>query len=1033
MVRELLHADPRKQGANTEQWDGLDEQHQPVPAGSYTWKLLSTQGLKAEYLMTLGTNPKTPWDAWPGNHNGVWAVLQDESGVYFAGNGEGTPPLVKQTLDEKTAWTVPNWLEAWQGGVDLAVSGNNVLMLQGSGRIFPLDRKTGARGNAIDIIWEEKDRSFTPNLASTQILDMDARGETLVASYANHDAVRWLNPADGKVLDQAAVPEPLGVALAPDGKTLVISKDTVVSLSRENKTPAALITGLTAPWRLAVDQTNGDIFVAQGGSSQQVKKYSKDGKLLQTYGAEGGRPVNGLYNPANFRAVCNIAADGKGGFYVCEFGSAPRRTAHFDAEGKLLREWYGGQMYANFACADPSDPSLVWLDSNWGELIQAKVDYLNKTWKVLATYSFAGLGDGLIGSTYHGGGRWYVRRRNNETYLLREAGNQSIALVRVDEKAQKLTYVLNGLQNVDPNYLPPVVLKIREEEKAQAARQFIWADANADGHIQKSEIKFVSYMQVLADYLKSQPPKGATTAANLKAVSPTSLPSWGSPAQDKEIYDLLLWAARGVPYFADPGGPDLPMPADMNYGRTDNRSETFRWGDEQGNHYLERNVGGPTAFGQGFWSPRVGGNRVLKWDKTGKLLWEVGRHAPGSVAKPGEAKYLWRALGLAHGCIAVSDVEDFAAHVWDQDGLWVGRLLENPDLTAAPAIAYSNPVENFAGTLYENPKTGNVIYFAGGVNNSPVYRIRGWDQFERQTGTVTVSPAAAEQLAAVTAAETKRTDVAHLARLGTMTIDGSLADWKDVKPIEIKDGDATVAKVYLGWSRGQPDFTSGIYAAFDITTNKPWKTAATPQLAFQGGASVDLKMGPIDPPRKSAGPWDVRIVAAPVGVTAQSATPEGEKVDGEVAEGVTPIFEFAPFRDGWQDGLSFNWAPREKAPATYETGNGKITFARATQFKISYVPKWVYAFTKAKADGSGYIVEMRAPIGPLHAITVLPLDLYPGERFRLDLGLTLANPQGNHSVLRLNWQSKDSNDMATQDVYTESLLRPQNWGYAVLD
>src|SRR4051794_28033848 len=55
VVRELLHAARRAGGAHAEPWDGLNDAGQPASAGKYRWKLLATQGLTAEYLLTLGT------------------------------------------------------------------------------------------------------------------------------------------------------------------------------------------------------------------------------------------------------------------------------------------------------------------------------------------------------------------------------------------------------------------------------------------------------------------------------------------------------------------------------------------------------------------------------------------------------------------------------------------------------------------------------------------------------------------------------------------------------------------------------------------------------------------------------------------------------------------------------------------------------------------------------------------------------------------------------------------------------------------
>jgi flagellar hook assembly protein FlgD len=63
-VRTLRNAEPLEAGKHTIVWDGLDRNGQPAPAGDYTWKLLESQGLQAEYLMALGTGARRP-HRWP--------------------------------------------------------------------------------------------------------------------------------------------------------------------------------------------------------------------------------------------------------------------------------------------------------------------------------------------------------------------------------------------------------------------------------------------------------------------------------------------------------------------------------------------------------------------------------------------------------------------------------------------------------------------------------------------------------------------------------------------------------------------------------------------------------------------------------------------------------------------------------------------------------------------------------------------------------------------------------------------------------
>jgi len=219
-------------------------------------------------------------------------------------------------------------------------------------------------------------------------------------------------------------------------------------------------------------------------------------------------------------------------------------------------------------------------------------------------------------------------------------------------------------------------------------------------------------------------------------------------------------------------------------------------------------------------------------------------------------------------------------------------------------------------------------------------------------------------------------------------IDGHLKEWEGIEPLKILDGDELLANIYLGWSR------HGLWAAFDVFTDTPWKSASTIDLAFQGGAAVDLNIGPIEPDRTQAIPGDVRYVAAPIGNNNR-------------------LVEMMPLLPPGID-------DRQRNPVTYETDNGRITFDRVDALNNNLVA------VRQKEDGTGYIVEMRVPLPP-------PLMLRPGERFRLDASLILADQGGTHSVFRIPWHSTSSADRTTNDTYFESVLRPQNWGVVILD
>ena len=128
-VRTLRNAEPLVTGAHTVYWDGLGSEGRPVPQGEYTWKLLQSQGLQAEYLMALGTS--TGLNHWPGQHNGPISVACDGESVIVGGAPEGSPLLAKVGLDGKFHWNLPQF-RAPEAAVCTAVDGSRVYSLQSS-------------------------------------------------------------------------------------------------------------------------------------------------------------------------------------------------------------------------------------------------------------------------------------------------------------------------------------------------------------------------------------------------------------------------------------------------------------------------------------------------------------------------------------------------------------------------------------------------------------------------------------------------------------------------------------------------------------------------------------------------------------------------------------------------------------------------------------------------------------------------------------------------------------------------------------
>lgn len=1007
VVRELLHAAPRKKGANMEAWDGLDDAGQPVPAGQYTWKLLETQGLQAEYLFTLGINPKPDWEGWPGNHRAVTSLASDQQGLYvFNDGGEGGGMAVKLAwADEKRLWKIPHWYEVWCGMSSVGLLDGQIYMLQRNQKIYRADTEKGERNAGPWDVSMGDDVKVAAFACAYHVTDLDSGQGQIVLSYARHDKLRWIDPNDGKIIDEADVPEPYGVAIGEDGRVFVLSHDKVVSLSRKDKKLKEIIPKgqINAGFRLAVDAATGDILVAENRAvraearkmywrepsvsiplGQQVKRFSKDGKLRAAYGRVEGRRY-GLYESQDFDNIVDIATTPAGGFVICESESPPRRTAVFDNNGKLRREWYGAQMYGNWCQPDISDPTNVWLFSTFGGILHAKVDYAKKSWSVRATYDIGPLKDLFNPSIpelkpLHYNGQTYLATACIWPVIFRvdEPNRQLVPLVFADPNIGNSWNHMPNLPEASKKFLAEMVGERREQS-------LIWTrpDGGID-KLRKEDVRLSKWWNWTGGWSVDEnfnyffESYQTEEVMNLYRLSPVDWTKEGTPVYDFDqrqplACDLGRSESNHPRYPNHPCGPAGFMP------------------DGCGNYFAAYNTDNKTkAFGQGFWANRTGYNKIAKWDKDGKLLWAVGRHAASQAPAPGEAKYISRITGTPYGCVVANDMDNGMQHVWDEDGLWVGRLLDNPVEGTAPLSAYRlHGGENFGGSIFtvtkdmhiEGLNTGDVIFFLS-TNCNPVYRISGWDKFQRQSGKIELTQAVVTKVTA----STKADPPIRIPRLDEIKVDGDLGEWSKLEPLIIRDGKNERAKVWAAWN------PNGIFVAFDVNTTGPWKTAGTEQNAFQGGAEVDVCVGPAGD-RTVPGAGDVRYVAA--------AMPAGNC-----------IIEFMPV-------LSPKMTPQEKKPATYQTLNGKVDFDRVTALHGQPVS------VRNKPDGQGYIVEMQLPFRA-------PLEMRPGLRLRFEAACAIADPDGAKTIARFPWHSRSGDDQMVHDNFLEAQLRPQNWSLAIL-
>lgn len=186
-----------------------------------------------------------------------------------------------------------------------------------------------------------------------------------------------------------SVPNPQGMAMAPNGDLWVIVGSAVRRYTSLNSNPTWVSTtsGTSAPVSVAVHPTDNDsVYVADGGSSQTVKRFNAAGQQQWVHGKPGG-----WYNASNGPDVAPdpsgqrsfgfevgqrsnpvrhtpLAVQADGSFWIGDGATA--RLLHLTSTGTFIEQI--AYLTHNVACSvDPNNPSRVIAD----DFLEYQVDY----------------------------------------------------------------------------------------------------------------------------------------------------------------------------------------------------------------------------------------------------------------------------------------------------------------------------------------------------------------------------------------------------------------------------------------------------------------------------------------------------------------------------------------------------------------------------------------------------------------------------------------------------------------------------------
>jgi hypothetical protein len=744
MMRPLLYGGKLSAGKHVLEWDGLDRDGVSAAPGNYTVRVLRTPGFTAKYITALGINPgmlltdpayQRSGRQWAGSHGGVSALAIGGDSLYIAGETpEFVPILLKQSLDgKKRSWERDQFQPA-QGAVAMTMVGGRLIFLQHNGKAMITDPDSGKLIETWDLKHEEVLRDETQlfgtggKVYNEKTIDLAGRGDLLVVSHNLRNVIRWLD-SKGKTTAEVKVASPRGVTIAPDGDVLVISGEQILEVKPDG-TRRAVVTGLTEPLRLTVDPTTNDLLVVEGAPSERIKRFSPDGKLIRAYGREGGRK-DGRYVGSDFRGVTSMVADGKGGFYVAEPFGAPRRVAHLDSQGSIIHEWFGPTGFFTVPAIDPQDPTRVWYNPQSGYAVLASIDYAAGTWNVVETYKLGGMADGLNSEEIGGyNAPPAVRYHDGKQYLVFQSSPPTVAI----HENGRLIPVVAG--NHGGKALQRAIQLAGPAAAGENAAGFLWQDRNQDGAVRGDEIVF------LKDRMPSGPKVQAPIGEGFSLFGYGQGESDAGSRVDVKRLTPKQWIGS-VPEYPTTWETvgSIPTPSRTGY-------EATGFLEHGGALYATLNSS-RDEHGPYIPTNRIGKVRVVQLGSDGKPSWIAGRHSVRHTmdtvnsSPPGEFHEATGLVGHVRNTVVVCDRSVRPATAWTEDGLYAGDFLDHRAADGLSEVFYhwfrTAPGKDDAILNFDHEIPGKVVeykgevyWFANGWQCLPVYRITGWDGWQRQ-------------------------------------------------------------------------------------------------------------------------------------------------------------------------------------------------------------------------------------------------------------------------------------------------------------
>ena len=1040
VIRDVLGGQPVKAGKYTTYWDGRDQWGFALKPGKYHWAAYFSHGLKIKLAGFVGSSGTPPYPTddgkggWGGDHGVPTAVAADDSGIYFGWTAcEAQAGIVKIDYAGNTIWRRSPYVQGGGGPLRVLASNGKYLFAAYSGVRSVLTRLNPETGLFV-LFGNEPDKGGTVPFGpgedagmtaikapdgslpaeggmngmgrtpqpfdgtAPECIGLAATANEVFASVHSQNFIQVLDVESGQPTRTLACPRPRGLALDAQGNLYAVSfgagqSPRIVRFDGAKGTPTPVVTGgLVAPVGVTVD-ASGQISVTDEGTSQQIKTFSPDGKLVRTLGKEGGRPWAGAYDATSYRDPFQITVDKQGGLVVAE-ASIPKIFDRIDvASGKTLTRWFGWPGYGVANIPDSEDPMTNYyaFEPEGFARATAPADgtpgYPTAYWAPLKT-GMEGVGK-MFGEDFP----FVSVMANGRKYFIEDADPHAVCLIDGDNFLPVGNLdVYNPNDHRQPNGQPekkPITISM-------------WIDRNGDHKMQPDEVTTIStvagkallplqnrscsmwmdpqgnaYILTSANSVLKIPSDGFAAngailwnPAKASYVVPVVLPSllnrgiggrMGMPGlrtdSKGDIYTCLsAFVPALTPDLASKIQamyPDVPASKWCAYAT----AEQARQMKEGLSHTAESNIA-----------------KFAKFSSGGKLLWMAGRKATAQPG-PGEMYHFWDIGGMVGDDYVAGCSEWGPITFYTTDGFFVDTVMNDPNsLPSAGPYTFSG--ENFSGQVRAFPKLGKVFaYDQGGI-----YVVDGFDQNlkvdgeQRFHGTVNLD----KTYEGVSLAQVAQS-------LQIVPISGDItrkAAWSSAPVATLMRLGAPLATAQVCYDK------ENLYAKIHVVDDTPLRNGGNdPNVVFKSGDVVGLDLGPAGN-RNQPALGDLRILAARM-------------------QGQDRLIAMKPV------------SRQAKQPRQYMTpSSGTKSF----DF-VGDIPGGV--LLTADADGKGYTARFTVPR------SFLEFTIAPGKPLKGDIEVLLSGikSQGLQAVSR-NWLYSGGQVQTTMvdDIPTEAWLYPQFWG-----